>query len=330
WTDIYAFAAVLYRVLAGTIPMSSPDRRNNDRLMIPARVAEKLPAYVIDALINALQIMPVDRTRTAEQLRAELSASPSFVENYQDRNTAVVNAPPKKQAEDNIYDARDDREYDDEDDNGKRSSGGGGKKLILGIILGIFLAFAGLGVFMFYTQNGGIINPTPTTAPHITTAAAETTANDAFPVVPLFIGRNDQDVKNDAVLMGKFDIEFKEQSSVEFPKGIIIEQDIAPNDIVSKGTKIILTVSSGLPKVIVPPLAGHDYNEAAEALTALGLYCIPAEKVNDGSNIGGAIIDTIPAEGTVLEQGADIFINFWEYINGEPKPTAAPKAPVEE
>ena len=77
WTDIYAFGAVLYRTLIGSEPLSAPSRFNNDRLMIPARFAEQLPAYVINGLVNALQIIPEDRTKNVEQLRAELSASPS-------------------------------------------------------------------------------------------------------------------------------------------------------------------------------------------------------------------------------------------------------------
>ena len=45
--------------------------------MVPGKFAEQLPAYVINGLVNALQILPEDRTRTVEELRAELSASPS-------------------------------------------------------------------------------------------------------------------------------------------------------------------------------------------------------------------------------------------------------------
>lgn len=77
WTDIYAFAAVLYRALIGTDPIVATTRVTNDRLMIPSKFAEQLPAYVINALINALQILPEDRTRSVEQFRAELSASPT-------------------------------------------------------------------------------------------------------------------------------------------------------------------------------------------------------------------------------------------------------------
>ena len=77
WTDIYSFGAVLYRTLIGSDPISAKERMSNDRLMVPGRFAEALPAYVINGLINALQILPEDRTRTVEQLRAELSASPT-------------------------------------------------------------------------------------------------------------------------------------------------------------------------------------------------------------------------------------------------------------
>ncbi len=75
-TDIYAFAAVLYRALIGSTPMSAAARLTNDKLMIPGKFAEQLPAYVINALVNALQILPGDRTQSVELLRNELSASP--------------------------------------------------------------------------------------------------------------------------------------------------------------------------------------------------------------------------------------------------------------
>ena len=57
--------------------MSSASRLTNDKLMIPGKFAEQLPAYVINALVNGLQILPDDRTVTAEELRDELSASPA-------------------------------------------------------------------------------------------------------------------------------------------------------------------------------------------------------------------------------------------------------------
>lgn len=79
WTDVYSFSAVLYRALVGSTPISAPVRAENDQMMIPAKFAEKLPPYVINSLINGMQIDAKDRTRNVEQLRANLSASPRAI-----------------------------------------------------------------------------------------------------------------------------------------------------------------------------------------------------------------------------------------------------------
>ena len=79
WTDVYSFCAVLYRSLIGATPIAAKERAENDRMMIPAKFAEKLPPYVINSLINGMQIEDKDRTRNVEQLRANLSASPRAV-----------------------------------------------------------------------------------------------------------------------------------------------------------------------------------------------------------------------------------------------------------
>jgi hypothetical protein len=51
----------------------------NDQLIIPARYAEIIPVYVINALMNGLQVNPEDRTKDVEALREELSATPGNV-----------------------------------------------------------------------------------------------------------------------------------------------------------------------------------------------------------------------------------------------------------
>ena len=79
WTDIYSFCAVLYRVLIGTTPIPANVRARNDQMIIPARFAQRLPAYVINAMISGMQIRPEDRTRSVEQLRNNLSATPKAV-----------------------------------------------------------------------------------------------------------------------------------------------------------------------------------------------------------------------------------------------------------
>lgn len=76
WSDIYSFCSVLYRTLIGSTPIDAKTRILNDQMMIPAKFAEQLPPYVINALINGMEIKASDRTDNVEQLRCDLSASP--------------------------------------------------------------------------------------------------------------------------------------------------------------------------------------------------------------------------------------------------------------
>lgn len=90
WTDIYSFAAVLYRALIGKQPIDAMVRMQNDEMMIPAKFADALPDYVINALVNALQVLPEDRTRNIDRFRAELSSSQvaEFASEYEEEEKA--------------------------------------------------------------------------------------------------------------------------------------------------------------------------------------------------------------------------------------------------
>ncbi len=79
WSDVYAFCATVYRALVGSVPQDAVSRATNDKLIIPARYAEIIPVYVINALMNGLQVDPIERTKDIETLREELSATPSNV-----------------------------------------------------------------------------------------------------------------------------------------------------------------------------------------------------------------------------------------------------------
>ncbi len=79
WTDVYGFASVIYRVLVGNAPTDAPARANNDRLVIPAKIAENIPKHSMVALANALQFLPNERTSSLERFRDEFSAAPNVV-----------------------------------------------------------------------------------------------------------------------------------------------------------------------------------------------------------------------------------------------------------
>ena len=92
WSDIYSFCAVIYRTLVGKDPIDSKTRAQEDKLMIPAKFAELIPSYVINALINGMQLDPENRTRNIEQLRSNLST----VQRTFDSSTVTHTTDPSK------------------------------------------------------------------------------------------------------------------------------------------------------------------------------------------------------------------------------------------
>lgn len=256
WTDVYAFAAVLYRTLIGSDPISAPERMTNDRLMVPGKFAEALPAYVINGLINALQILPEDRTRTVEQLRAELSASPvatAASDQYQ-RPAAPPVIPKAVKSEEG-----------GETDGGKKRSSK--KKLQLSSIpLMLLSAAATFVIGILCLTLFLVISDKPGTDPN--TGVTET----ALVSIDSYVGRNFYEVENFPNIK-KLKVTKQYAYSDEFSKGMIVAQSLNPGDYAS-GTEIIFTISDGVEMITLPDnIVGLTYEEAEKRLTEIGFVC---------------------------------------------------------
>lgn len=276
WTDIYAFGAVLYRTLIGSDPISAKERMTNDRLMVPGKFAEALPAYVINGLINSLQILPEDRTRTVEQLRAELSASPvatAVSGQYQQKdaspakpaaapkpaNAPKKKAPPQNAAQTVIISA------------------------VIAIIAGL-LIFAVLS-FTVFKDNFNFGSGSNTTT------ASQT---EAQPVaVPEFSGRSYLDISSNPVFKANFKFEAQYVNNDEISEGYIVTQSIAADTMVQPGTTITLYVSKGKEKIVLPDVAGYDYEEAEKRLTELGFVCEKIE-TREGEYRNNEVVSMAP------------------------------------
>lgn len=289
FTDVYAFAAVLYRALIGSTPQSSCERIANDKLMIPARFAEQLPAYVINALVNALQILPSDRTNSVELLRAELSASPSVknaAASYGDeepkpRPTPNPNPapPPIKRPVEELDENKEEEEELDEEvpDSAKLKKS---TLIAFGISVAVCLAVL-LTVIIILKKPASPDGDTTTEASQETEEQDKTEIttgekDDVISVsVPSFKGEKLDDIKNNETYKSVLNFETDYVDSDE-ERGTIVSQSLPKGTMVTSINKrtIKLTVSDGRS---VPSVENMKKDDAVKALKDAGFKSVETQ-----------------------------------------------------
>ncbi len=312
WTDIYSFAATLYRALIGSDPIEATERLTNDRLMVPGKFAEQLPAYVINGLINALQILPEDRTRSVEQLRAELSASPTATAAGDLGGTAsvppVAREPQKKPAAKKPAPQKPAK---------KENSLSQNKLLIIRttLISAIVCLLIFLVVVLVAGDKLGISGEETTT---------ESTTRTELVAVPYLIDRNYSEVMATPYWTNDFVFEKVEEYSDSVLKGYIIAQSISADTQVNAGTKIVLTVSLGVEQFELPNIIGMDYDDA-KALLKERNFTIDREYVeNDGTHTAGEVQSVVNLTvGKSYPKGTEVTILVWDEA-----PTEATQPPL--
>lgn len=314
WTDIYGFGAVLYRTLIGTDPIDATERVTNDRLMVPGKFAEQLPAYVINGLVNALQIMPEDRTRTVEELRAELSASPSAVAGTGVEYEPVVPVNVKKPVAQRIVDEEDEEDYTYNKREAAKKRHNRSSAVIAVCAIIIVLAIA----FLVLWQTGVIKIDNDTT----TTAAAETVE------VPNFVGKPYSEIVDNTYNTKNFTFEKNEVYNSTVEEGYVISQSVDVNKKVPVGTTIRLEVSKGKESIVFPTggIIGTKYEDAQKYLTGLGFKVEKSIKLNLDNEIPDTVQGFSLEEGVSYEKGTTVFLFVWS----EPETTVPEEEPTSE
>ncbi len=286
WSDVYSFCAVLFRSLVGSVPQDAVTRSMNDQLIIPARYAEIIPVYVINALMNGLQVDPEDRTKDIETLREELSATPgNVVSSY---SGVSVPKPEKKEVQEVIV--------EDAGSNPARTV-----LITFLIILGVgLLIFAG---FMAYEHFAGDNNEEPSTE--------QTTDAPEMIEVPNFVNSSYDMIAQNPVQNERFAISSTSEYSTTVEKGYIISQSIEPGKEVEMGTKINFVVSKGPEYVTIPPVEGLNVDFAKESLEKAGFVVNIITKENNGDYDEGTVYEVTPEQGTSKIKGTEVYIQVW-------------------
>lgn len=74
WTDVYAVAATMYKMITGVTPQISMERSIKDEVKAPSKMGVKLSKGMENAILNAMNIKVENRTPSAEKLIEELES----------------------------------------------------------------------------------------------------------------------------------------------------------------------------------------------------------------------------------------------------------------
>ena len=295
---------MLYRTLIGSDPISSKERMVNDTLMIPGKFAEALPAFVINGLINGLQILPRERTHTVEQLRAELSASPAASaagSNYGRQNAPEPKVPSKSPPQPR--------------NKGKKKEKSAASLFfltLLGVLVTGSLIVGGLLIALDKTGKINLKKPGETTASVIPEAEQVQ--------VPDFSAYSYDAVQANHVFNERFKITAEEVFSDQVEKGYIISQSIQADTFVAKGSEIKLTVSKGTEMITLPNVVGKTYEEAYKQLTGLG-FTVEREDTSEGTFSDGRVVEMSLTENEEYNKGTSVTLKVFVASTTEEYPS---------
>ena len=304
-TDIYAFAAVIYRALVGGDPPEATKRASNDSLTIPASVAGSIPRHALVALADSLQVMPGDRISSADELRNEFSSA----------------APASAIAEDLADDEPE--EIEEKSSKGKSVTYTLIAMIITVIVLGVALYFLNAKLHIFGSKE------------EVVSDVSAISTEEPLSYVDSGMTIKVKDITGtkytDAVLKygSIYNLSVSEKKySTNYAAGEIMEQSVAAGTDVpaDKKADITVVVSLGPSTVTIPDLSGKSYEEAALQLVSLGFSPANISKVEKYSDSVkyGKVIEVEPASGT---KDYDVNMQVKIYVSNTPESSAPESKP---
>ncbi len=304
WTDVYSISAVMLFALTGKRPPDALARVRDPRLNVSSELAETIPAHIITALANGLQVHSENRTATMDELRAELygknpaprPAAPSPVRGDDFRrgpasaSKAEADAGFASRFMGSVKDIggriggyisdRRARRDDTAADSGQDDHSPWYMNLsqwqyallstsLTIVVLGIIAVIVFLSVRAEITGKEN--DDRTLEIVYLQSDSDVSSSNHKIVTVPELVGK-----VWDASLEGKYIdsiqiLVLERKHSDDYDEGVIISQNVAPNTQVNSGTPVGITVSKGSAMCTVPDIIGRSVSDAHSALDAAGL-----------------------------------------------------------
>lgn len=289
WTDVYAIAAVIYRILTGCMPLDAQTRTHNDTLVEASRINPHIPNHISRVLSKAMAVRGKDRIQTITELVAALFEQHTTHMEHEKgaTQTIPIQHVPKKTNSNKKKNS----------DKKKKNNKGA---LILGWV--VLASVLGLSIFLLVElfavpdsddrndssqSPASIVEDSDESEEYVysvTTATAETTNNENES--PYGVGSvmpNVTDMDYDDVV-AKLDNDFvitpKYYYSNSDEKGIVKSQSIPEGTEYDpkKKNKLVLKVCAGPAKVSVPDYNGYSKKDYLSILDQMNIkYKISSE-----------------------------------------------------
>lgn len=269
YTDVYALAAVTYRLVTGQTPVAAPQRKVRDSLESAHSLESGVPTYFAQVLACAMRLDPAKRMQTVPELMGALT-DPSVANAMFERGDNQIST-----------------------------------KKILGASMVVIFVLAALLLWSLLAPRGGSgANSKPTPTPAGTEEPAETDGvNDDLMIAPDLVGKNYASEIKGSDLYQKYRIVMTEDYSSEVEEGDVISQDPAAGTLLTEENPVIqIVVSKGPNLVEMPNIVGFTQDNAIKLLDAKGIQYRMEIMVNDGQYAAGCVAKC-ELEGQDLESG---------------------------
>ena len=332
WTDVYAFCAILYRVLTGSMVPKANSRAISDTLTPPKDLNPDVPDSVSKAILLGLNPDPEKRTRSFKTLMHHLyneqptEQLPKAMERQAADKTIVIPAVGNKSAVPKKPKLVEDRKNQVAHEKPKMPVALLVLLITLPVVLGLFILVYTmlLGGDDTISSSGNVsFMDGVSYQPSFTEDSSE--EEESLPIssssiengieVSNFVGKYFADIENNALYSGLYEITAVYQYDDTVEKGYIIEQSIAKGTIVPKGEAIEFLVSKGNQYFTLPALTdGLGKRKTGEAyaaeLSAAGIDS-KIETVETNEYAEGKVIElSLPVGGKIDLEAPETVVIF--------------------
>ena len=283
YTDVYALAAVTYRMVTGQTPVAAPQRKVRDSMESAHSLESGVPTYFSQVLACGMRLDPARRMQTVPELMSALT-DPTVANAMFERGDNQISTRKIMAA-----------------------------SLVVIAVLALLLCWS----LLSGDRQANTAAPLPgvtSSAPAASDAPGgvdDSSATTQQEPIPSLLGlRYASDIKN-SPLYEAYRIVVTEQYSADVPAGCVISQTPQPGALKTEENQIIqIVVSKGPNLVEMPNVVDQSMNDAGRMLEEQGIQYKMQVVENDGTMAEGYVVRTDVVAGTRFDSQKTIVCVF--------------------